>query len=281
MAEGYDRYIFREVDHFAPAQIFDCGQCFRWTEEADGSWTGVAGNCLANVKAVPSSSGRPGKVDVTVEGSGTEMFWRNYLDLDPDYGEMSGILMRGEPEIMPVACRAGQGIRILRQDFWEATLDFIISQNNNIPRIRGCIEKLSEKFGKPLGEFRGEERYGLPCPETLAELNRSDLSDIHLGYRDEYIIKTASMWLDMTEEERSASVIDFPGIGPKVESCIRLFGLHEMDAFPIDVWVARLMNRFYGFDEKDKKGMKAFAEEKFGDLAGLAQQYLFYFIRGL
>ena len=85
----------------------------------------------------------------------------------------------------------------------------------------------------------------------------------------------------MTEKERKASVIDFPGIGPKVESCIRLFGLHEMEAFPIDVWVARLMNRFYGFEERDKKGMKAFADKRFGALAGLAQQYLFYYIRGL
>lgn len=279
--EDIKKYTFREVDCFDPAQTFDCGQCFRWTEEADGSWTGVAGDHVANVKAVPSDGGRPGIIDIVVEGTGTEEFWRNYLDLDSDYAAMSKALMDREPEIMPGACEAGRGIRILRQDFWEATLDFIISQNNNIPRIRGCIEKLSEKFGKPLGEFRGRERYGLPAPETLAGLSREDLADVHLGYRDEYIIKTASQWLEMTEEERKASVIDFSGIGPKVESCIRLFGLHEMDAFPIDVWVARLMNRFYGFEEKDKKGMKAFADERFGALAGLAQQYLFYYIRGL
>ena len=279
--EDIKKNTFREVACFDPAQTFDCGQCFRWTEEADLSWTGVAGNYVANVKAVPSECSSSDKVDIIVEGTGTEEFWRDYLDLDSDYAAMSKALMDREPEIMPGACEAGQGIRILRQDFWEATLDFIISQNNNIPRIRGCIEKLSEKFGKPLGEFRGRERYGLPAPETLAGLGREDLADVHLGYRDEYIIKTASQWLEMTEKERKASVIDFPGIGPKVESCIRLFGLHEMEAFPIDVWVARLMNRFYGFEEKDKKGMKAFADKRFGALAGLAQQYLFYYIRGL
>ncbi|MBQ1431276.1 MAG: 8-oxoguanine DNA glycosylase [Firmicutes bacterium] len=279
--EDIKKYTFREVACFDPAQTFDCGQCFRWTEEADLSWTGVAWDHVANVKAVPSECGSSDKVDIIVEGTGTEEFWRNYLDLDSDYAAMSKALMDREPEIMPGACEAGRGIRILRQDFWEATLDFIISQNNNIPRIKGCIEKLSEKFGKPLGEFRGRERYGLPAPETLAGLSREDLADVHLGYRDEYIIKTASQWLEMTEEERKASVIDFPGIGPKVESCIRLFGLHEMEAFPIDVWVARLMNRFYGFEERDKKGMKAFADERFGALAGLAQQYLFYYIRGL
>ena len=279
--EDIKKNTFREVACFDPAQTFDCGQCFRWTEEADLSWTGVAGNYVANVKAVPSECSSSDKVDIIVEGTGTEEFWRDYLDLDSDYAAMSKALMDREPEIMPGACEAGRGIRILRQDFWEATLDFIISQNNNIPRIRGCIEKLSEKFGKPLGEFRGRERYGLPAPETLAGLSREDLADVHLGYRDEYIIKTASQWLEMTEKERKASVIDFPGIGPKVESCIRLFGLHEMEAFPIDVWVARLMNRFYGFEEKDKKGMKAFADKRFGALAGLAQQYLFYYIRGL
>ncbi len=279
--EDIKKYEFRDVECFDPAQTFDCGQCFRWTEEADGSWTGVTGNHVANVKAVPADGGRPSMVDIVVEGTGSEEFWRNYLDLDADYPGMGRALMEGEPEIMPGACQAGRGIRILRQDFWEATLDFIISQNNNIPRIRGCIEKLSGKFGKPLGEFRGMERYGLPAPEILATLDREDLADVHLGYRDEYIIKTAAQWLEMTEDDRKASVIDFPGIGPKVESCIRLFGLHEMDAFPIDVWVARLMNRFYGFDEKNKKGMRAFADERFGALAGLAQQYLFYYIRGL
>ena len=281
MKVEFKKYIFPGVSNFDPAQTFDCGQCFRWTEEGDGSWTGVAGNNVANVKTVPSECGCSDKVDVIVEGTGTEEFWRNYLDLDADYGAMSEALTEGEPETMPKACCAGHGIRILRQDLWEATLDFIISQNNNIPRIRGCIENLSKKFGKPLGEFRGKERYGLPAPETLASLSREDLAEIHLGYRDEYIIKTAALWPNMTDEEKKAHLIDLPGIVPKVESCIRLFGLHEMESFPIDVWVARLMHWFYGFEEKDKKGMKCFAEEKFGDLAGLAQQYLFYYIRGL
>ena len=281
MKDKCNKYIFPSVGNFDPAQTFDCGQCFRWTEEEDGSWTGVAVNNVANVKARSTECGCPGKVDIVVEGTGSEEFWRNYLDLDADYGAMSCALMEGEPETMPKACEAGKGIRILRQDFWEATLDFIISQNNNIPRIRGCIEKLSKQFGEPLGEFRGEERYGLPAPKVLAALGREDLAEIHLGYRDKYIIDTATRWIGMNEEERKSTLPDFPGIGPKVESCIRLFGLHEMGSFPIDVWVARLMNRFYGFEEKDKKGMKTFAEDKFGGLAGLAQQYLFYYIRGL
>ena len=137
-----------------------------------------------------------------------------------------------------------------------------------------------ELHGEYAGEFRGRKWYAVPTPEKLASLTVEDLAPVRLGYRDKYLIETARRWLEMSPEER-LNVGCFTGVGPKVESCIKLFGMHDLESFPIDVWVKRLMNRFYGFDEKDKAGMDDFAKEHFGEYAGLAQQYLFYYIRCL
>ncbi len=265
-------HIFYDIDDLDLEQTFECGQCFRWNREEDGSYTGIALGYPANMKLDGDT--------LVIEGYGGREFWEEYMDLNSDYGEMQKAICSGECEILPEAVKRGSGIRILRQDLWETVVDFIISQNNNIPRIKGCIEKLSELHGEYAGEFRGKKWYAVPTPEKLASLTAEDLAPVRLGYRDKYLIETARQWVDMSREERM-NVGCFTGVGPKVESCIRLFGMHDLESFPIDVWVKRLMNRFYGFEEKDKAGMDAFAKEHFGEYAGLAQQYLFYYIRCL
>ena len=265
-------HIFYNVKDLDLMQTFECGQCFRWNMEDDGSYTGIALGYPANMKLVEGM--------LVVEGYGDREFWEEYMDLGSDYEEMQKAICKGECCVLPEAVKAGSGIRILRQDLWETVVDFIISQNNNIPRIKGCIEKLSELHGEYAGEFRGKKWYAVPSPEKLASLTVEDLAPVRLGYRDKYLIETARRWLEMSPEER-LNVGCFTGVGPKVESCIKLFGMHDLESFPIDVWVKRLMNRFYGFDEKDKAGMDDFAKEHFGEYAGLAQQYLFYYIRCL
>ena len=265
-------HIFYDIKDLDLEQTFECGQCFRWNREEDGSYTGIALGYPANMKLEGDT--------LTVTGCGSREFWEEYLDLGCDYEKMQKLLTEGECEILPEAVKAGSGIRILKQDLWETVVDFIISQNNNIPRIKGCIEKLSETQGEYVGEFRGRKWYSVPSPEKLASLDVTDLAPVRLGYRDKYLIETARQWLELDDEKRK-DVGQFTGVGPKVESCIRLFGMHDLKSFPIDVWVKRLMNRFYGFDEKDKNGMDRFAEEHFGEYAGLAQQYLFYYIRCL
>ena len=265
-------HIFYNVKDLDLMQTFECGQCFRWNMEDDGSYTGIALEYPANMKLVEGM--------LVIEGYGNREFWEEYMDLDSDYEEMQKAICKGECRVLPEAVKAGSGIRILRQDLWETMVDFIISQNNNIPRIKGCIEKLSELHGEYAGEFRGRKWYAVPTPEKLASLTVEDLAPVRLGYRDKYLIETARRWLEMSPEER-LNVGCFTGVGPKVESCIKLFGMHDLESFPIDVWVKRLMNRFYGFDEKDKAGMDDFAKEHFGEYAGLAQQYLFYYIRCL
>lgn len=270
-----------EIKDLNLRETFECGQCFRWNEEEDGSYTGTAMGRVANIMLEGDR--------LIIDGSGDENFWRNYLDLDRDYSEIKKRLVSCEPEIMPMAIEAGAGIRILNQELWETVVDFIISQNNNIPRIKGCIERLAENFGDYIGEFRNREFYNLPSPKRLAELKPSDLAPIRLGYRDKYLIETAKRWMCIEQglsEKGSLSVFsnelsNFSGVGPKVEACIRLFGIHDLSSFPIDVWVKRLMSRFYGFAENDTKGMERFACERFGEYAGLAQQYLFNYIRTL
>ena len=346
-------------------QIFECGQCFRWNREDDGSYTGTAFGKIVNMRTPPAkppaeeprggTGGTNSSAVLVVDNCTAEEFeqiWRPYLDLDRDYGRVKRAL-KGEE--IARATEVGSGIRILRQDFWEALVSFIISQNNNIPRIKGCIEALAAGFGEKIGSYRGQEFYALPEPEVLASLVPEDLEAVRLGYRAPYLVETArrvcelggaaaareyvlgggeaclretvggrqaepgchaddlcgslaeptgrlDAWHGSCDSiqapERpaarpapgaaqtttgAADVIarlrTFQGVGPKVAACTALFGLGQLDAFPIDVWVRRVMHQVYGFDERDAAGMQAFARENFGEYGGIAQQYLFYYIR--
>ncbi len=308
------KYIYEGVKDFNLDHIFDCGQCFRWTKQEDGSYTGIAMGKPVNVslKEVPAGSGagadnaggRSGtdgcakpRLDLIIDNCSEEDFetiWKGYLDLDRDYGQIKETLAASD-EVMAKAISGGQGIRILKQELWETMVSFIISQNNNIPRIKGCIEKLAQLFGEPAGEYGGVEFYNVPSPEVMAGLTAENLVPVRLGYRAPYLVETAKQVMERggmdvvaaeleaarTPEEACEYLRGFQGVGPKVASCIALFGLGRLEAFPIDVWVRRVMNRLYGIDEKDIKGMNAYAAEHFGANGGIAQQYLFYYIRGL
>ena len=305
------KYIYEGVKDFNLDHIFDCGQCFRWSRQPDGSYTGIAMGKPVNVslKEVPAGEGSGADVSAEPDGCASprldlvidncsaddfEKIWRSYLDLDRDYGAIKAALSESD-EVMAKAISEGEGIRILRQELWETMVSFIISQNNNIPRIKGCIEKLARLFGEPAGEYGGVEYYNVPSPEVMAELTAEDLAPVRLGYRAPYLVETAKQveakgGMDVvaaelaatgTPEEACEYLRGFQGVGPKVASCIALFGLGRLEAFPIDVWVRRVMNRLYGIEEKDIKGMNAYAAEHFGANGGIAQQYLFYYIRGL
>ena len=292
------KYIYEGVKDFNLDHIFDCGQCFRWSRQDDGSYTGIAMGKPVNVslKEAPEGEGRR-RLDLIIDNCSAEDFekiWRSYLDLDRDYGAIKATLAESD-EVMAKAISGGEGIRILKQELWETMVSFIISQNNNIPRIKGCIENLSRLFGESAGEYGGVEYYNVPSAEVMAELTADDLAPVRLGYRAPYLVETAKQVVAKggmdavaaelaaagTPEEACEYLRGFQGVGPKVASCIALFGLGRLEAFPIDVWVRRVMNRLYGIDEKDIKGMNAYAAEHFGINGGIAQQYLFYYIRGL
>lgn len=280
------KIILDEVKDFDLEHIFDCGQCFRWNREEDGSYTGVAGARAVNV----SVSGKGIVID-NAEPEEFDGFWRNYFDFDTDYSKIKGEL-RSKDEIIGRAIDEGEGIRILNQEIWETIISFIISANNNIPRIKGCIESLAENFGEKIGKYRGKMRYSFPSPAKLATLTPDDLSPCRLGYRAKYIVNTARTYQklgaeyfehladkNVTTKEAFEKIRELQGVGPKVANCILLFALGKKDSFPIDVWMKKVMNHLYGFDEEDVKGMEKFAAETFKDKAGIAQQYLFFYMR--
>ena len=273
-------------------KTFACGQCFRWKHRRgrDG-FTGVAGKRAARIRTecgniVIEEIGKAG-------GEDSAVFWRNYFDIDRDYGAAQDYLKNHDKKIA-TAIEAGDGIRILRQDLWETIVSFIISQNNNIPRIQGCIENLAKLYGEEIATLTDSEApegiavlHALPDPEVLSKLTADDLAPIRLGYRAPYLIKAAREYLELaprfkeslSAEEELDLLLSLTGVGPKVASCISLFGLSRIESFPVDVWVKRVMHEVYGLSESDARGMKKYAAEHFGPYGGLAQQYLFYFIR--
>ncbi len=278
------KYTIDDVRDFNLEHIFDCGQCFRWEKQEDGSYTGTA---MGKVAGMRFDEGR-----LTIDNcdeNDFETVWKPYLDMETDYGSIKSVLTEKD-DVLKAAAEYGYGIRILKQDFWETTVSFIISQNNNIPRIKGCIENICKTFGEPVGTYNGKEYFGIPSPEKMASLTAEDLAPVKLGYRAPYLIKMARQMIEQggpqEVEKQLAACRDpieelrkFCGVGPKVASCISLFGLGRMDAFPIDVWMRRVMNKLYNIDESDVKAMNLYAAEHFGKYGGIAQQYLFYYIR--
>lgn len=272
------------IRDFCLDHIFDCGQAFRWQRQQDGSYTGIAGSHIANIQY---EEGR-----LIIRNTSEEEFqnfWRSYLDLDRDYGKIKAALSENDP-IIKSAIRSGEGIRLLQQDKWETLLSFIISQNNHIPRIKGCIESLCSNFGEYAGAYEGRDYYTFPAPETLAALSTEDLAVCRLGYRANYLIKTAKQAAEdgldrleaagtreMTSQQAFDYVSSFCGVGPKVANCILLFSMGKYDRFPVDVWMKKVMEQLYGIT--NPKEMQLFAEKTFGPYSGFAQQYLFYHIR--
>lgn len=280
----YETYKIEGVRDFSADHIFDCGQCFRWNRESDGSYTGIAFGRAVNIKETDGT--------VTIENCTEEDYssiWADYLDMKRDYGMIKESLSEGD-SVMKAAAAYGSGIRLLQQDPWETLISFIISQNSNIPRIKKCIEALCENFGRGIGVYRGAQRFAFPTPERLAGLTREELAVCRLGYRDTYIIEAAKAVAadagsalysarGMSGADAERYIRSIKGVGPKVANCIMLFGLLKYESFPIDVWMKRIMHELYGFDQNDLRGMQAYAAEKFGEYSGFAQQYLFYYAR--
>jgi N-glycosylase/DNA lyase len=218
-----------------------------------------------------------------------DAFWRDYLDLNRDYAGIKRALAEKDP-VMYDAIDAGAGIRLLNQEPWETLISFLISQNSNIPRIRGCIEALCTAFGTPIGRFAERELFAFPTIKQLASLKEEDLDICNLGYRAKYIAEAARQvnvdggaflaTADKAEADKTEAYLkSLSGVGPKVAHCVMLFALRKTDIFPVDVWMARVMNELYGIEEDDHEAMRAYAQEHFSPWSGIAQQYLFHYIR--
>ncbi|UEL49703.1 DNA-3-methyladenine glycosylase family protein [Terrisporobacter hibernicus] len=284
--EKDNKIILEDIsEDFDPQHVFDCGQCFRWLKEEDDSYTGVVQGKVVNVKKENDL--------IIFDNTNKEDFdniWFDYFDLGRDYSEIKNEL-KVMDEYLEKATEFGKGIRILQQDGWEMLISFIISANNRIPMIQRAINNLSQKYGKFIGEYRGKKYYAFPTPEELSQASVEDIRACQTGFRDKYIKSVVDyvnennenvlFYRRLNTDECIKELMKFNGVGPKVADCIALFGMQKYDTFPVDVWVKRVMEEFYVEDNLSLPKIRQFALEKFGDSAGFAQQYLFYYAREL
>lgn len=283
ITEKKNKIIIKNMKDFNPKHIFECGQAFRWYKEEDGSYTAIHRGKVVNVKKDQN--------DIIFSNTDRDDFqdiWYDYFDLGRDYKKIKKELSK-DP-ILKKAVKFGQGIRILNQEPFEMIISFIISANNQIPRIKKAIELISQNYGEFIGIINNKEYYSFPKVEALTNIEENELREIsRVGYRAKYIINTSKMIhsgeIDLSElastprKEAKEILMQLPGVGPKVSDCILLFAFDKNEAFPVDVWIGRIMKHFY-VDEKTKlKDISIYADDKFKDLAGFAQQYLFYYAR--
>ena len=279
-------YMIENIKSFEPVHIFECGQCFRWNKEKDGSYIGVFKNNVIKVEKKENNVIFKGICEKDIKE-----ICIDYFSLNENYEKIKQDLSKIDDNLK-TSIKFGDGIRILHQDLWETIISFIISANNNIPRIKKIIERISEKYGKKI-VFENKEYYTFPTPEELSKASVEDLRNIGLGFRDVRVYETTrkiyngEIDLENLEKEKNIEKIEetlltLPGIGPKVADCIMLFALKKYQVFPIDVWVRRVISELY-FDNKEQKPqkIKEFARNYYGNKAGLAQQYLFYWRREL
>lgn len=283
---------FRLRDKVVLKHIFDCGQCFRFVCEEDGSYSGVFRRSFINVSL--QEQGNIMKVKrILGEGIDGEELYR-FFDLESSYERIKE-KFKAKDEVMKKAILKGEGIRILRQDFFETLITFIISQNNNISRIRKNIESICAAYGSEVEA--GSGIYAFPTAEELAGAKEKDLKALKLGYRAGYIVKSVEHYIKkkdriqrcieklakeyekQEEENLFNELMKFPGVGAKVADCIMLFATPCKNRFPIDTWIKKIMEEKYAMkveSKKDKDKVQKFVEVKFSPYAGIAQQYLFY-----
>lgn len=271
------------TDSFDPKHVFECGQCFNFHLEEYGSYTAVFMRKIINV------SKKEDKIifkNISMEDF-YEYFY-DYFDFGEDYQAIKDTISKDES--IKKACDYGYGIRILNQEVFETIISFIISANNQIPRIKKAVRIISERYGDYLGEYNGRKYYSFPEAEVLAKAKPEDLREFaRVGFRDKRIVETSQMiaggYLDFEKdrklptEDLRKKLMEFPGVGPKVADCILLFAYHRRETFPVDVWIKRVMETLFIGREVPKKQITTYADEYFGDLAGYVQQYLFFYGR--
>lgn len=283
--------ILKDVKNFELDHIFDCGQCFRWHRQKSGSYIGIAFGRVIEIEKRDN--------DVVIYNTNEDDFrdiWADYFDLYRDYSEIKDILKKDD--ILKKSVEFGYGMRLLKQDPFEIVVSFIISANNRIPMIRKVIENISKTWGKTL-KYKDNTYYLFPDIETLSKASEEEFEKCGAGFRAKYIKNTINSiytkgtfkdndydehydlrWISMQKDDICHNELQkFMGIGPKVADCIMLFSMQKYFSFPVDVWVKRAMQYFYVAPDVSLKKIREFGINKFGELSGFAQQYLFYYAR--
>lgn len=261
------------INDFDINQIAESGECFRWNKINENHYSGIIGENYCEVL-------QDGK---NVEFLGiTEEEAKYYFDLDRDYSKIKELYK--SDKVLDKAIGFGEGIRILNQDKFETLISFIISANNNIPRIRKSVEKIANRYGKEIADGK----FAFPTPKELEVATEEELKETGVGFRAKYIVNTCQAinnGFDLEEvaklptKECRKELMKLMGVGPKVADCVMLFSMGKTDAFPVDVWIKRIMEELYIKEEMSLNQIQKYSEEKFGEYAGIAQQYLFFYAR--
>ena len=269
-------------ENFNIKDTLECGQVFRFRKFKDGYLV------LSNDKACYCYEVE-NKTYIQCDQHDKDYFY-NYFDLAKDYSKIVESAKSQRVEILSLSAKLGKGIRILKQDVTETLFSFIISQNNNIPRIKNSIEKICQNLGEKK-EFMGEIYFSFPTNEKLAEKPLEFYKEMGLGYRAVYLKTLAQDLVDgkivlsrlssLPTKMLKNALTGIYGVGPKVADCVSLFGFNRTDSFPVDTWIAKVYEQDFGGKLKDRKKMAEWFSLKFGDNAGYFQQYLFYYKRSL
>ncbi|NLK37911.1 MAG: hypothetical protein GX299_07495 [Epulopiscium sp.] len=275
-----EKEIIVGVSDFSLADTLECGQCFRYWKVEEQEYLIASGQKMIRVRQKEN--------ELTFYDASSEKvlnYWSNFFDINRDYGKLKQTLS-AEDAIMAEAIAFAPGVHILKQDFFECMISFILSQNNHIPRIKKMVETLCQTYGTLLGEGR----YGFPTAEQMQGATEEKLRELGMGFRAKYImdaIKKANSGqlpladlVQMETEELRNKLLSIYGVGRKVADCILLFSFGRHEVFPTDVWVKRVMSYYY-FQKEEVPLQEIFqlAQEKYGDNAGFAQQYLFHYAR--
>lgn len=271
-----------EVECFNLKYTLECGQCFRWKCVQDNEYIGVIEDRVLRIK----------------QDENKLLVWSNkkenlkqviyhYFDLTKDYALIESEIARIDENIAK-SLAFSSGIRILNQPLFETIISYIISANNNIKRISRSVNDISKRFGKEV-EFEGEKYYLFPTLEEIKDVTMDDLLAAGTGFRARYIKHDIEYFMDnpnflnklkSLETIEAAKILSsLMGVGPKVADCILLFSLGKGEVFPIDVWVKRIMEKLYFKENKSIKEIKKYANENFGEYAGIVQQHLFHNVR--
>lgn len=292
-----DYIVIEDVKNFKLKQTFECGQCFRFDKISDTNYVIVAFERVIELEEDGN--------DIKIYNSNEEdvkNIWINYFDLERNYADIKEELAKDD--LLRKCVEFGHGIRILNQDPFEILISFIISARNSIPSIMKTINKISAKWGREI-EYKGKVYYAFPTIEQIRDASLEEIQETGASFRSKYIVDTISNVYNsykakkegnqeqieelrkydldyiksLSDDECHTALQEFKGVGAKVADCIMLFSMEKYSAFPVDVWVKRAMIYFYGAEDASLNKIRIFARNKFKELSGFAQQYLFYYAR--
>jgi N-glycosylase/DNA lyase len=276
--------VLEGIDKFEIEQILECGQCFRFERIDRNKYTIISRGKHLYVEQTGS--------DVTFFNTTIndyEYIWKEYFDIERDYSRIINEILESDNTIID-SVEAKSGIRIVKQEPFETLISFIISQNKQIPHIKKIVETLSVKYGDFIYEYNNKKIYAFPTIEQLAAVTEEELRDCKVGFRAPYIKDACNKLVDgtinfielykLSTREAREKLMQIKGVGEKIADCVLLFALGKTDVFPTDVWIKRVVeSKYFNGKECSKKEILEFAANKFGDLSGYAQQYLFYYGR--